>query len=215
MVKESSPQAMPGAADRIALRPVGLDDWASVRYVHSAAFRAHANGHFTEAECDAFTNFVRSQRYIDRLIGQNVHAAWLDGELIGTSGWTPADDNGALARITAVFVRPLFTGMGIGRRLVLNAESHARAAGFERFSARVLVNAVGFFEKLGYDVTSHGVQTIGADQDLPITYMRKHAATDAPADRAAKASSNVGADGAAPEGEPPPRLVSLVTPRAR
>lgn len=215
MTKEFSPQATPGPADRIAIRPVGLDDWASVRYVHSTAFRLLAAGHFTPDECDAFAGFVRSQDYVDLLIAENVQAAWLDGELVGTSGWTPADDNGALARITAVFVRPFFTRLGIGRRLVLDAEARARNAGFERFSARVTFNAVGFFEKLGYDITSYGIQPIAAEQGLPITYMRRHPLPDG-GRRAAPKNAETAVDAApADPGSLPPALGSLVTPRGR
>lgn len=175
--------------DRMLIRPVGVDDWANIRYVHSAAFRLLSASFCTPNEIDAFTAFVRSETYADRLMWENVHTAWLDDELVGTAGWTPADDSGSQARITSVFVRPLFTRAGIGRRLVRDAEARARAAGFERFSARATLNSVGFFEKLGYDVTSYGVHTGMGEQSMPVTYMRKRTAAMAPVVAAAEEAS--------------------------
>jgi GNAT superfamily N-acetyltransferase len=162
------------------IRPVGVDDWANVRYVHSTAFRLLAASFCTRGEIDAFTALVRSESYAERLMWENLHGAWLDDELIGTAGWIPADDSGTQARITSAFVPPLFTRMGVGRRLVRDAEARALAAGFERFSTRATLNSVGFFERLGYDVTSYGVHAITAHQTMPVTYMRKRPAVVVP-----------------------------------
>jgi GNAT superfamily N-acetyltransferase len=129
MVQPSSPQPSARPAEQMTLRRVGMDDWANVRYVHASAFRILAGGDCEPAEADAFAAYVRSQDYADRLQSENLYAGWIDGELVGTAGWTPADDSGALARITSVFVRPLFTRLGVGRRLALDAEARARAAG--------------------------------------------------------------------------------------
>jgi GNAT superfamily N-acetyltransferase len=179
----------PALSDRIVIRPVRVDDWANVRYVHSTAFRLLAASFCTPNEIDAFTAFVRSETYAERLMWENMHTAWLDDELVGTSGWAPADDSGTQARITSVFVRPLFTRVGIGHRLVRDAEARASAAGFERFSTRATLNSVGFFEKLGYDVTSYGVHALIREQTMPVTYMRKRLAAVAPV-LVAKKSAN-------------------------
>ncbi|NJO23776.1 MAG: GNAT family N-acetyltransferase [Sphingomonadales bacterium] len=180
MSSESRASESVALSDRIVIRSVGVDDWANVRYVHSAAFRLLSASFCTPSEIDAFTAFVRSETYAERLMWENLHGAWLDDELVGTAGWTPADDSGTQARITSAFVRPLFTRMGIGRRLVREAEARALAAGFERFSTRATLNSVGFFEKLGYDVTSYGVHAVTSHQTMPVTYMRKRPAAVAP-----------------------------------
>jgi GNAT superfamily N-acetyltransferase len=214
MIHQFSASTPAGPADRLVIRRVGFDDWANVRYVHAAAFRLLAGNHFTPAECDAFEHFVRSQDYVDLMLGESIWGAWLDDQLVGTSGWIPADDSGALARITSVFVRPFFTRMGIGRRLVLDAEARARNAGFERFSARVTFNAVGFFEKLGYDITSYGVQPIAAEKSLPVTYMRKQPALSTA--RSPAESADVGLSAGPAEPAPlPPVFGNVLTQRGR
>jgi GNAT superfamily N-acetyltransferase len=180
MSSEARGRESVGLSDRIVIRPVGVDDWANVRYVHSTAFRLLAASFCTPGEIDAFTALVRSEAYAERLMWENLHGAWLDDELVGTAGWIPADDSGTQARITSAFVPPLFTRMGVGRRLVRDAEARALAAGFERFSTRATLNSVGFFERLGYDVTSYGVHAITAHQTMPVTYMRKRPAVVVP-----------------------------------
>jgi len=125
------------------------------------------------SEIEAFTEFVYSRKYSDRLAANNIHAAWLGDELVGTGGWSPVAHNGALARIRSIFVRPLFNGLGIGRRLVDYAILRARKAGFTEFAVRAPVSAAGFFERSGFKVKSHGVQTLSPHHDIPVRFMRQ------------------------------------------
>ena len=156
-----------------SIRPIGVDDWASVRYVHASAYRILVSRDSGDLRADAFAAHVRSQDYADRLLQEHIHAAWFCGALVGTAGWVPADDGGVIARITSVFVSPLFMRASIGTRLVHNAEARARAAGFERFSTRATIGSIGFFEKLGYEVTAQGVQAAGEGHTMPVAFMRK------------------------------------------
>ena len=121
----------------------------------------------------AFAAYVYTSVYSDLIRGENVLAGFLGSEMVATAGWAPADDNGVSARIRSVFVRPLFAGIGIGRRMTLEAENWARRSGFRNFGARVTLNAAGFFETLGYDITSHGVQLLPGERGLPVCFMRK------------------------------------------
>jgi GNAT superfamily N-acetyltransferase len=162
-----------GLADALELRPVTIDDLSSVRFIHASAFRLLANACYPEEEIAAFAGFVYTQPYADLVRGENLLAGYLGNEMVATAGWAPADDSGLSARIRSVYVRPLFTGIGIGRRMALEAESWARKSGFRSFGARVTLNAVGFFETLGFEVSSHGVQLLPGDRGLPVSFMRK------------------------------------------
>lgn len=166
-----------GAAESLArtiqLRPVTVDDFSVLRYIHAGAFKSMAGGHYPDDEIKAFTSYIDTPQYADLIRGENILAGYIADEMVATAGWAPADDNGISARIRSVFVRPLFTGIGIGRRMALEAESWARKSGFRSFGARVTLNAVGFFETLGYEVTSHGVHMLPDDRGLPVSFMRK------------------------------------------
>ena len=56
---------------------------------------------------------------------KSVHVAVLNGDIVGTCAWGPSDDRGSAARISALFVSPLFQGAGIGKRLLEDVERDA------------------------------------------------------------------------------------------
>ncbi len=190
----------------VEIKPLTPDDMSDVRYVHSAAFRVQAKAHLSQSEIQAFTDHVYSLGYGDKLAAENLHLAWLGDELIGTCGWSPVSDNGATARIRSIFVRPLFTRLGIGRCLVERAEAEARRAGFTQFTLRASVNSVGFFQTLGFEIKSYGVRNIDAEQGLPVRFMRKAAEPGAAAATSKSSSKTNKSDTAAPSviTAPPP-----------
>jgi GNAT superfamily N-acetyltransferase len=167
------PDAGLAATARIA--PVGLDDYSAVRYVHATAFRALASAHMTEKEIEAFVAYVRTPAYTDSFLGEELYGAWIEGELVATASWCSSDDNGTVARIGAVFVNPLYVRIGLGRRLVTKVEARAAQSGFERFTTRATVNAVQFFEHLGYTIASHGVSALTPECAVQVAFMRKSA----------------------------------------
>lgn len=192
---------------RIArLEPIGIDDWADVRQVHRLAFERLAGPYFDREELDAFRALIASPEYTDDLMGESLIGAWIERELVGTAGWRPIDDTGSAARITSVFVSPLFARLGIGSRLVRDAETRARQAGFASFATRATSNAVGFFEALGYDISSHGVCLIGPGLDIPVTFLRRGPV----AEQAAEAGGLGGGADCDTNGP-----AQLVTPRGR
>ncbi len=160
--------------DAIQLRKVGVDDYSAVRYVHAASLRLRRVSPFSNQEIAAFSELVYSAQYLDTLQGEDLYVACLDGEIVGTAGWCPSGNTGHAARICSAYVRPLFAGLGIGRFLVEAAETRALNAGFQDVSVRATTYALGFFDRLGYTVTSHGVRLLPSHQDLPVVFMRKH-----------------------------------------
>lgn len=165
--------------DLVVLRPLDIDDLSFARYVHASAMRALGARLHTPEEVEAFVQTVYSRDYGDKLLRHDVHAAWLDGEMVGTAGWCAATDVSRTARVTDVFVRPMFTGSGVGRLLVGAAERRALNAGLRDFSTRATAGSARFFEQLGYQVSSHGVQRLPSGVDLPVVFMRKRPATAA------------------------------------
>lgn len=166
-------------ASAAEIRPIGPDHLADVRSLHAASLRLLAAHTFTKEEIGAFTSHVYSFAYTEALSeairrGQ-LFGAWFGGQLIGTAGWTAGDGNLSTARIRWVFVRPLFTGLGLGTRLVEAAEAAARRAGFSVFSAEAMANSVDFFSGLGYEISSYGVRNLASGQSLSVAFMRKDA----------------------------------------
>lgn len=72
-----------------------------------------------------------------------------DGALIGGAGWQEAED-GSAATIRAVFVHPSVHGQGVGAALVSAIEAEIASRGIARLIVPAALNAVGFYERLGY-----------------------------------------------------------------
>lgn len=162
----------------VVVRVASVDCWSDVRSLHTLCIRKLSETAIEPSEAEAFTNWIHSPDYTAALMTQDVQTAWYDDLLVGTAGWVPSDDAGSSARLTAVFVSPLFSRLGIGRQVVAAAEARARAAGFNAFATRSFQVSVGFFEALGYLRSSQGVYAMGTDNGIPVTFMRK---TDASA----------------------------------
>jgi GNAT superfamily N-acetyltransferase len=165
--------SVPGFEGTLEIRPVSVDELSPVRYVHATSLRGQGSGCYTAEELDAFEAMVRSVRYTEIILKDTLIGGWIGQELVGTAAWGVVDDSGRTARIDSVFVRPFFTGMGIGQRLVGTAETLASRAGYRSFSVRATLNAVAFFEQLGYAVTSHGTRPLSPEIALAVAFMRK------------------------------------------
>jgi GNAT superfamily N-acetyltransferase len=167
------PSCSTDIADRIRLNAVGIDDWSEVRALHTAALRRLSGIDPNSAEALRLRDLIYSPEYVEDRSSDNLTAAWIDQQLIGTCGWRPSSDSGASARITGLYVNPLFARLGIGQLLVVNAEQRAAQAGFRVFTSRMPPSTVGFFEHLGYHVTSQGIFTLGPGLEVPMAYVRK------------------------------------------
>lgn len=172
----------------IAIRPIGLDDLSDVRHVHGLAYRALTGPALAEDQVDALVEFVRSPQYSDYLLGHGCVGAWIGNQLCGTAGWGPGTNIGVGAKLAGVCVDPLFSRLGIGRRLVEAAETRARRAGFSTVTSRTTANAVPFFAALGYTTSSQGAWMTPSGVSVPVVHMRKGPERDvqkAPAHEAA------------------------------
>jgi GNAT superfamily N-acetyltransferase len=151
----------------VEVRHLSIDDFAAVRYVHTAAVAALSPSRYAPADVKAFSKFVRSPRYADLLLGNPSYAAWIDNELIGTAAWSPGEAPSPTARILGVFVQPLFAGAGVGRLLVERVESEALATGYRALNLSATLNAEGFFDALGYRVTGQGGWALPSGHKIP------------------------------------------------
>ncbi len=163
----------------VEVRYLSIDDFAAVRYVHTAAVATMSPSRYAPADIKAFSEFVRSSRYADLLLGNPSYAAWIDNELIGTAAWSPPGEAPSpTARILGVFVHPLFAGAGVGRLLVERVESEALAAGYRALNLSATLNAEVFFDALGYRVTGQGGWALPSGHEIPVVLMRKLLASE-------------------------------------
>ncbi len=165
----------------VVVRAIGVDDFSDVRYLHATSFKTLAASSLSEQEVESFVTSVYSPGYVDELQDTNLLGAFSDGHLVGTAAWSAGDDSGETARLSSVFVNPMFSGHGIGRRLVREAERRAAEAGYARIAVQATANATGFFRELGYVIASYGVGASTRDAGvIPVTFMRRTLSDRAP-----------------------------------
>jgi GNAT superfamily N-acetyltransferase len=157
----------------VAVRRVGLDDHSHIRHLHARAMRFQSGDALSDAEVAAFLAFVGSPAYSDSLVAEEVFGAFVDGQLVGTASWHVNGDDGESARVSSVFVHPLFARLGIGGRLLAEVEDRACRSGFDQLGTSATINAIGFFERYGYQEASRGVKAFGPDCWLPVAFLRK------------------------------------------
>lgn len=138
----------------------------------SVLARQTAIGPAREEQRDAILAFQRSAiaSITDRFYNQQAKEAWwrtpaiglealiadgryfvvtLGGRLVAGAGWEPYRDE-RTAMLRGVFVDPSVSGLGLGVRAVRQIEAEVRADGRTTLIVPAALNAISFYEKLGY-----------------------------------------------------------------
>ena len=77
------------------------------------------------------------------------------------------------ARIRAFFVHPRFARRGLGRRLYLECERAARAAGFRRFELMATLPGEPFYATLGFSAVERTSAQLPGGVDVPLVRMER------------------------------------------
>lgn len=158
-------------------RPLAPADLAETVAMQCRAVDVLGRTHYRPAEIAVLIAATREPDYAEALLGNDVWVAVdADGAVLGSAGWGLIPVGPGLAattgRIRKVFVEPGLAGRGLGRRLVGAAELRARANGVLDFIVRANLNAVPFYERLGYRSTGPGELAVGG-VTVPMTMMEK------------------------------------------
>lgn len=158
----------------LVIRRATVDDFSTIRHIHTSTVRALKDSLLSESEITEAARVIRSTGYLSELMQKTLHVALINGDIVGTGAWSPSNDRGVAARISAVFVAPLFQGQGVGRHLIGELERDAADNGYQRLTATVPVAVVAVFDALGYAVASHGVSRDAIPGTLlQVAFLRK------------------------------------------
>lgn len=157
------------------IQAITLDDCGDVRDLHDHSLRFLIADQRTEGDIEAQLGRIYSVDYTDNLLGHDLWGIWIDRVLVGTAGWTPADSAGRAAHLRDIYVHPMFMRAGLGSALLENAEERAARAGFDTYCVQASARTLGFFDRQGYVIRSHGRRAIGPGITMPVVFMRKQA----------------------------------------
>lgn len=164
-----SPLALPG----LTFEPMDLCHLPEIRALQIGAFRVASARCYDEPEARAYESYIANTGTAERLKTHDTELALVGGQVVGTAGWAQSGDDGALARLTDLFVDPLFMHLGVGSALAERTERRAQLAGYVKVAVRAPLLLTGFFEGLGYDLTSYGSFSPKPGFELPIAFLKK------------------------------------------
>jgi GNAT superfamily N-acetyltransferase len=132
------------------LRPMAPDDHEAVRAMIIESNEVGGRDHYDAAERAAFAAYIGAEDMAEVAGRAQLCVAVAAGDVVGCAGWVPFPDEPATSRLTTVFVAPSWFGRGIGTALVAEVERAAADAGYPHHVVRSSLNAVTFYERLGY-----------------------------------------------------------------
>ncbi|MEL7302356.1 MAG: GNAT family N-acetyltransferase [Pseudomonadota bacterium] len=178
MTEHSKPPPPDETLDAVtALRALEIEHTAEIRALHDASIKSAVGPFLTETEMDAYRAFIQSPAYSDGLVAairdQRLIGAFVGGFLAGTVGWQHTLRVDETACVRWLFVHPLFSDRGIGRRLLSDVELRAVHSGCRRMTAQVTRAALPFFEHFGYTVSSQGTMPVASGVSIPVAHLRR------------------------------------------
>lgn len=179
-------------ADAVGLRPAVRADIPAIEAMHFLSVQALAARDFSPAEMEAFLGHVGT--YDPRLIDDGTYFVLEHGgHLVGSGGWSsraPHFEVGETerasrpecrapqsardsAKVRSIFVHPNYARLGLGSRLVHNAEAEAAAAGFRLAELWATLTGVPLYRKLGYEELGRFAVPAANGVAVPAVHMAK------------------------------------------
>jgi GNAT superfamily N-acetyltransferase len=119
-------------------------DLAAIATVHAASVRALCAGHYSPQAIEQW--LAPSPGLYDRMLrSSTVYVAERAGQVVAFAAVRLAT-----REVRAMYVSPGATGGGLGLRLMQRLERVARAFGAAELRLSATLNAVGFYERLGW-----------------------------------------------------------------
>lgn len=112
--------------------------------MHNASIRRLCSGDYTPEQIHDWTRALKPEGYLKAMETCEFMIA-VDREVAGFCIF-----NIEKAEITALYVAPRSVRQGIGRAFIKEAESLAKETGLRELNLKSTLNAVGFYERMGF-----------------------------------------------------------------
>jgi GNAT superfamily N-acetyltransferase len=145
------------------------NDFPEVAEVHRASILGLCFAHYSAGELSQWTDSLRPDKYARLFQGRESFIAEEDGKILGFGVLDPGQ-----SLINATYVDPKAVRRGIGRGLVEAMESTAKQAGAAELRLNSTLNAVPFYERLGYVRGKTAYNRLPTGVELPCVMMTKN-----------------------------------------
>ncbi len=150
------------------IRRVTQEDLPEVASMHRASILELCAAHYSAVELSLWTDALRPDKYTALLAGREFLVTEEDGQILG---FGVLDLGQSL--INATYVSPKAVRRGVGRRLVEAMEQLAKQGGVSRLQLNSTLNAVPFYERLGYVQRGASSNRLPTGTELPCVVMTK------------------------------------------
>ena len=155
----------------VSIRRAEIEDARAIRLVHAEAVRAFCAGHYAPAEIAAWVAPRPDTHYDEAIRGKEFYVAAVGGQVVGFAVLNQHE-----SEVEAVYVSPRVARRGTGLSLLRTLEARAQAHGLTRLHLCASLNAVGFYERAGYELRATGAHRLWNSVDLPCAHMSKELA---------------------------------------
>lgn len=159
----------------VKIREAYPEDAEAISQVHMSAIRGLCSTHYDDRQIEVWAS-GRTPEYYERVLASHdLFVAERDGQVVAF-GRVDLESG----TIVAVYVRPESAGSGVGEAMMSHLEDVCRMHGWTRLHLTASLNAVPFYEKLGYERVAPFMQQLTNDVTLDCVDMRKTLPKDAP-----------------------------------
>jgi GNAT superfamily N-acetyltransferase len=146
------------------IRAARKDDSGRIHDLHSRSVRELWPGHYTAAQIEGWIAGRTPEGYLPAVLLGEIFVAERGSRLVGFG-------HARRGSVEAIFVEPEAAGTGVGRALVQRAVLEARRGHAGPIRLTATLNAVGFYERLGFVQVERKVVRKG-DIALPVVVMQ-------------------------------------------
>lgn len=155
----------------IEIRRAVAADAESIERIFSSSIRELAKDHYNTLQIESWAGGFSIEQVRERIRSGGTYVAELDGVIAGF-----ATIDLAMTDVEMVYVSPGYAHKGIGAALLRFVEQVARDAGVTRLHLRGSLNAVPFYEHMGYVITENVIHCNAQGIDFDCTIMEKRLA---------------------------------------
>ncbi|HPI92376.1 MAG TPA: GNAT family N-acetyltransferase [Deltaproteobacteria bacterium] len=151
------------------IRKAQKSDAAMIHHMHVSSIRDLCGNTYTDGQILAWTKGLAPERYAQGMDDLEFYVEeGQDGSLSGLLIF-----NRESGEVCALYVAPWVVRKGTGRRFMALAEDAVRGNGHAEMSLKSTLNAVTFYERLGFERRGDSVHGLLGGETLPCVQMTK------------------------------------------
>ncbi len=151
------------------IRKATKNDVTMIYQAHVSSIRELCSNTYTPSQIDAWTQAISAERYIQGIESFEFYVA--EDARGPVSGLLIVNEE--IGEVYALYIAPWAVQKGLGRRLMGLAENMIRNRGHLNMSLKSTLNAVSFYEHMGFTSLGEFIHELPCGETLPCMQMIK------------------------------------------